>query len=96
MLQKNRMSIRSKHKYMSVLDIDKFESMIFECTAEQLNDVRGILFAVYRDCRKGDFIEADINCMIELKHRVETKMTDSNFVTDRIIMLQLRFLCENL
>lgn len=93
---KNKMSIRSKHRYMSTLDIDKLESMIFECTAEQLHDVRGVLFAVYRDSQKGDFIEADIDCMAKLKNRIETKMTDSDLVMDRIILLQLKYLCENL
>ncbi len=93
---KNRLLIQSKRRYMSTFDIDQLEAMIFACTAEQLQDVRGILFAVYRYCQKGDFIEADIDFMTELKHRIEMKMKNSDLVTDRIILLQLRYLCDNL
>jgi hypothetical protein len=93
---KNRLLIQSKHRYISTFDIDQLESMLFACTAEQLQDVRGILFAVYRDCQKGDFIEADIDFMTELKHRIEMKTKNSDLVTDRIILLQLRYLCDNL
>ncbi len=95
-IAKNKMSLRSKHRYLSALDLDKLETMIFSCTAEQLHDVRGVLFAVYRDSHKGDFIEADIEYLAELKRRIEEKMAEDNLITDRIVLLQLRYLCDNL
>lgn len=92
----NRFEIRSNHKFISKFDIDKLLTLIFDCTAEQIHDLRGILFAVYRDSHKGNFIEEDVDYMLVLKEKIESKLEDGTLIKDRILRLQMKWLCENL
>ena len=69
---------------------------IWKCSSSQIHDIRGILFAVYRDAHKGSFDEKDIEMMNRIKEEVSKKLNEDDFVCDRIVKLQLRWLCENL
>ncbi len=95
-VSQNKYTFRDNHRFISTFDLDSVVRLIFECSAAQLHDLRGILFAVYRDSCKGQFVEQDIEFMVELKTRVESSIDDESLVKDRIIRLQLSYLCDNL
>ena len=83
------------HQFISKYDSSKLIEMLLKCTAEQINDFRGILLAVYRYANKGDFIEQDIETMQTLLQLAENaNNSDNNW--DKIQQLQINYLCSNL
>lgn len=92
----NSMKIRSKHRFISNFNVEKLMNMVFNCSSSQLHDIRGILFAIYRDTPKGYFDEKDIETMNEIKGIIEKKLNDNEFDCDRIVKLQLKWMCANL
>ena len=92
----NKHIYRNNHRFISTFNMENVIELIFKCSAAQLHDLRGILFAVYRDSCKGQFVEQDIDFMVELKARVESGMVDKTLAKDRIVQLQLSYLCNNL
>lgn len=92
----NKYTYRNNHRFISAFNMEKVIELIFKCSAAQLHDLRGILFAVYRDSCKGQFVEQDIDFMVELKASIESGMADKTLAKDRIVQLQLSYLCDNL
>ncbi|MEE1504375.1 MAG: P-loop NTPase fold protein [Acutalibacteraceae bacterium] len=92
----NSMKIRSKHIFISNFNFEKLMSMIWTCSSSQIHDIRGILFAIYRGAHKGSFDEKDIEMMNRVKDAISKRLGEADFVCDRIVKLQLRWLCGNL
>ncbi len=96
---KDEYKIRSNHEFISRYNVSQLVEMLFCASARQIDDFRGILFAVYTYARKIDFIEADIHTMKELLQVVQEKINSNdyqNYDIDKIQLLQLRYLCSNL
>ena len=69
--------------------------MLLKSTSKQLDDFRGILFAIYRHAGKGEFDENDIDAMKQLLKKVEEKITGENS-WDKIQLMQIDYLMQNL
>ena len=68
--------------------------MIVQCTAEQIDDFRGALWAMYRHAQKDDFDEAEIESMtLFLKH---FEGREEKLSSDGIICYQIHLLMKNM
>lgn len=83
------------HRFLSKFDLDKIVEMLLKSTSKQLQDFRGILFAVYRDTGIKEFDEKDIDAMKQLLEKVGKKCDGENS-WDKIQMLQIGWLKSNL
>lgn len=84
------------HVFLSKFDIEQIVKMLFHSSSKQIGDFRGILFAVYRDASKAEYIEADIIALRELLSSVQKRMDADDDVMDKIQEKQLQWLCDNL
>lgn len=92
---KNSTSYISEHRFLSKYDQGKIVEMLTKSTSKQLQNFRGILFAVYRYAKKGEFDEADIEAMKQLIKLVEVKFNGEN-QWDKIQLMQINWLKLNL
>lgn len=83
------------HRFLSKYNMDNIGEMLLKSTSEQLQDFRGILFAVYRNAGKGEFDEKDIEAMKQLLAIVEEKYDGEN-MWDKIQLMQINWLKSNL
>lgn len=83
------------HRFLSKYNMDNIGEMLLKSTSEQLQDFRGILFAVYRNAGKGEFDEKDIEAMKQLLAIVEEKYDGEN-MWDKIQLMQIKWLKSNL
>lgn len=92
---KNSTFYISGHRFLSKYDQGKVVEMLTESTSKQLQNFRGILFAVYRYAKKGEFDEADIEAMKQLLKLIEVKLNEEN-QWDKIQLMQINWLKLNL
>lgn len=95
-ITKNEAQVTVGHSFISKFDLDKMVDMIFACNPRQLQDWRGILFAVYRHATKADFLETDRIFIEELIAKINMALSKDETVTDRIVLLQINYLIGNL
>lgn len=93
---KNKGQIIYKRSFISKFDFDKLLDMIFICTPSQLQDLRGIFLAIYRNAKTGDFIEDDVAFMQNLLSKIKEHISEMPDDGDKIIKLQLTYLISNL
>ena len=70
--------------------------MLMKCTAAEIDSFRGILWAIYRNARRGDFLASDVRAMHSLIEELEQKKSNEELPEDRIIRLQITLLIQNL
>ena len=92
----DRANIKYGRVFISRFDVDKLIDMLVDCNAEQIHDFRGILFAVYRNAAKKSFVEADVTTMHELQCKLNVALNSERFSKDRIVLLQIKYLIDNL
>lgn len=83
------------HRFLSKYNIDNLVEMLLKSSSEQLQDFRGILFAIYRHAGKGEFDEKDIETMKQLLAKVEETYDGEN-PWDKIQLMQIKWLKSNL
>lgn len=93
---KNGAQATAGHSFISKFDSDKLVNMFFTCTPEQLNNWRGILFAIYRHATKADFLETDRLFMEELIGKINSILPQKHNTMDKILLLQMKSLLKNL
>lgn len=96
---KENYRISDDHKFISKYNAAQLVEMLFNSSSKQIIEFRKILFAVYRYASKADFIEADKNTMEEILELVQEKLDSDSYKEygiDKIQLLQLRYLCDNL
>ena len=71
-------------------------NMLMKCTAAEIDSFRGILWAIYRNAQRGDFLASDIHAMHSLITELEQKKSNEELPEDRIIRLQITLLIQNL
>ena len=81
----------SGNRFISKFDVDKIVEMLVESTPKQIDDFRGILFAVYRDSNLS-FTKEDIFTLSSILNKIEK--IPKNW--DRIQLIQINWLCENI
>ena len=89
-------NIKYGRVFISQFDVDKLVEMLADCNAEQIHDFRGILFAIYRNAAKKSFVEADITTMQELQQKLNESLDTGRLSKDRIVLLQIKYLIDNL
>lgn len=92
---KNTYFYTKNHRFLSKYNLDNIIDMLLKSTSKQLDDFRGILFAIYRHAGKGEFDENDIDAMKQLLKKVEEKITGENS-WDKIQLMQIDYLMQNL
>lgn len=93
---KKRFQIAATHEFLSKFDIDRLVNMLMKCTAAEIDSFRGILWAIYRNAQRGDFLASDIHAMHSLITELEQKKGQEDFPEDRIIRYQIDMLIQNL
>lgn len=95
-IAKNRTQATAGHTFISKFDLDKLVDMLFACNPSQLHEWRGILFTVYRNSTKADFLETDCAFMKKMVVRISNKKFDDIAAKDRIVLFQLGLLVKDL
>ncbi|MCM1535439.1 MAG: KAP family NTPase [Clostridium sp.] len=88
--------LRKEHVFLSEYNIDRIVEMLFHASAKQIHTFREVLFEVYRNAGKADFIDADIVAMKETYELVQEKINSQEYDIDKIQIQQLKWLCSNL
>ena len=92
----NKAEMITGHIFISKFDLKKVVTMLFQCSPLQLHHWRDILFAIYRNASKSDFLDADHLYMSELVEKIESVLSEREKHMDRIALLQIRYLLSNL
>jgi hypothetical protein len=92
---KNTYKYTSGHRFMSKYNQNKLLDMLLNCSAEQLQAFRGMLFAIYRNVGKNEYDENDIESMKKLLILIKEVKSDKHH-WDKIQLLQIKYLCRNL
>lgn len=93
---KNEAKMTAGHTFISKFDLEKLVEMLFNCTSAQLDDWRGVMFAIYRHSTKADFLEKDRFFMEELIEKINELLSEKKGTIDRIVLLQINFLIDNM
>ncbi len=92
---KNKERYIHGHQFISKYNLVRISEMLLDCTSKQMQDFRGILFAMYRNAGKNDFDERDVDALQQLLSLVEeTRNGEHNW--DKIQLMQINWLCINL
>lgn len=92
----DRSNIKYDREFIGRYNTDKLLHMLIDCTAEQIQCFRDILFAVYRNAAKNSFVAADIQTMKDLRVKLKAAKEAGYFSDDRIVQLQVDYLTKNL
>ena len=84
----------SSRRFFSRFDCEKLYNMIMQCTAEQIDEFRGVLWAMYRHAQKDDYVESETQSLSLFLKRFEDGEETSSL--DGIICYQLGLLIKNL
>lgn len=96
---RNTYDYLNEHRFLSKYNLDNIIEMLLKSTSEQLNDFRGVLFAIYRHAGKGEFDKKDIEAMMQLQEKLQEKLQENDSVEntwDKIQLMQINFLKSNL
>lgn len=91
-----RSNIQISREFISKYDIGKLVDMLTHCDASQLDNFRGILWAVYRHASKGSFIENDTEALQQLLEKILEKKRNDELPKDKIVRYQFKLLTGNL
>lgn len=80
----------SKINFSTILD------MICECHESNIMDFREILFSIYKNAKKGDFMDDDLIYMKKLKEKLEIIISEYSSKFNNTKLLQIGFLIEDL
>ena len=74
------------NQFISKYNSEKIIEMLKGCSARQISIFREILFVVYRNAYKNEFIEADIEALRKIKEMAELEK-DKNDSWDKILFI---------
>lgn len=84
------------HRFISLYDLEKLMDMLFQCNAQQLDTFRSVMLSVYRNALPGQFEIDDYEFMKSMLAQISSKKENFPRDFDRIQLLQLNYLCEDL
>ncbi|MBE5804497.1 MAG: hypothetical protein E7316_08305 [Clostridiales bacterium] len=84
----------SSHSFFPRFESERLFDVLLKCTAEQINDFRGLLWAMYRHAQKGDYFDAEASSLAALLKRLED--IEKPMSSDRIICYQFSLLIKNI
>lgn len=92
---RNKYKYIKNHVFLSNYNIESILEMLKKSNAQQIQDFRGILFAIYRDSGRGEYDEKDIDAMKELLELLN-KQENTELYWDKIQLMQIEYLKDNL
>lgn len=95
-LMEKREYYTRNHIFISNYDVDKLAEMLLKCTPAQLQDFRKIMFLMYRNAAKHEYLDADIQTMKLLKDTVNEKVLTCGNEIDKIVLQQFRWITSNI
>lgn len=95
-ITRNKGKVTAGHAFISKFNVDRLLDMIFVCSPNQLHDWRGVLWAVYRNSTRADFLETDRIFMEELINKLSSRLSEGKSGMDRIVLFQIDLLIKNL
>ena len=95
-ITRNKGKVTAGHAFISKFNLDRLFDMIFVCNPNQLHDWRGVLWAVYRNSTRADFLETDRIFMEELINKLSSRLSEGKSGMDRIVLFQIDLLVKNL
>ena len=95
-ITRNKGKVTAGHAFISKFNVDRLLDMIFVCSPNQLHDWRGVLWAVYRNSTRADFLETDRIFMEELINKLSSRLSEGKSGMDRIVLFQMDLLVKNL
>lgn len=93
---KNKSEVVAGRTFISKFDLERIVNMIFQCNPAQILCLRDILFGIYRDASKTDFLDTDCLFMNEMVEKIKSVLTEKESSMDRITLLQLNYMIKNL
>lgn len=87
---------RYSHRFISLYNLQKLVDMLFQCNAQQLDDFRAVMLSVYRNALSEQFETDDREFMENMLDLINNKKENLPRGFDRIQLLQINYLCENL
>ena len=91
---KSKDSYYTKRSFASYLDMGKLVDLLKECSAFQINEIRGIFINIYSPSNIKEFFENDTKSLNELRDGVETLLAYDGF--DNIQKQQIKYFINNL
>ena len=91
---KSKDSYYTKRSFASYLDMGKLVDLLKECSAFQINKIRGIFINIYSPSNIKEFFENDTKSLNELRDGVETLLAYDGF--DSIQKQQIKYFINNL
>lgn len=94
-LYENKDKYLKQHAFMSKIDIDSLVGLLRSATSQQISELRSLILSVYSSSNIIDFYADDKEALVKLKSGIEDILA-SRKVKDKIIILQLTWMNENL
>ena len=79
-IARNKTEVAATHEFLSKFDIDRLVNMLMKCTAAEIDSFRDILWAIYRNARRGDFLASDVHAMHSLIEELKQKKVTKSFL----------------
>ena len=84
------------HRFISLYDLEKMVDMLFQCDAQQLQNFRKVMFSVYQNALPEQFEIEDCKFMEGMLDLISEKKNNLPANFDRIQLMQMDYLCENI
>ena len=91
----NKQQYIKNHSFIGQFEPAKLVSMLSECSAQQIDDFRGILFVYYRYVAKNEYDESDKTVLAQLLVLLNKRIKGKHN-WDKIQLLQIDFLISNI
>ena len=87
---------RYSHRFISLYDLEKLVDMLLMSTAQQIDYFRGVMFTVYRNAMPDQFEIDDFKFMESMIALIDSKKETIPDSFDKIQLMQIDYLCDNL
>ena len=91
---RNKQQYIKNHSFIGRFEPSKLVSMLSECSSQQIDDFRGVLFVFYRNVAKNEYDESD-RLILERFLTMLNKRVREKHNWDRIQLLQIDYLISN-
>lgn len=91
----NKQQYIKNHSFIGQFEPSKLVSMLSDCTAQEIDDFRGILFVYYRDVAKNEYDESDRTVLEQLLLLLNRKIKGKHN-WDKVQLLQIDYLISNI
>ena len=91
----NNQQYIKNHSFIGQFEPSKLVSMLSDCTSQQIDDFRGLLFVYYRYVAKNEYDESDRTVLEQLLDQLNKRIKEKHN-WDKIQLLQIDYLISNI